>query len=359
MGGRKNPKLQDTFLNHVRKNKTPLTIFLINGVKLQGIVSWFDNFCVLLRRDGHSQLVYKHAISTIMPGGPVNLNEQDGDRAPRVERASDDGEDAGREAPRKRRRGGEETRAPRMRTLVLVPVWKRQVRVGAKTKPFPQIHSPENRLAEAVGLAKAIDLDVVDATIVPLSEPRPSTLLGSGKVDEVGQRVRRSRDRSRHHRPHRHAGAAAQSREGVECQGPRSHRAHSRNFRRPRQNARRRAAGRAGASHVSEGPACPRLDAFGTPARRLRLSRRPGRSADRTRPPHDPRPHRCDQARPGGCRAKPAVCTARGGARCRIRSSRSSAIPTPANRRFSTRSPVPASSPWIRFSRRSIRRCAR
>ena len=67
--------LQDTFLNHVRKNKTPLTIFLVNGVKLQGIVTWFDNFCVLLRRDGHSQLVYKHAISTIMPGLPVNLND--------------------------------------------------------------------------------------------------------------------------------------------------------------------------------------------------------------------------------------------------------------------------------------------
>src|SRR5882672_9655431 len=67
--------LQDTFLNHVRRNKTPLTIFLINGVKLQGIVTWFDNFCVLLRRDGHSQLVYKHAISTIMPGAPLQLFE--------------------------------------------------------------------------------------------------------------------------------------------------------------------------------------------------------------------------------------------------------------------------------------------
>jgi host factor-I protein len=67
--------LQDTFLNHVRKQKTPLTIFLINGVKLQGIVTWFDNFCVLLRRDGHSQLVYKHAISTVMPGAPVQLFE--------------------------------------------------------------------------------------------------------------------------------------------------------------------------------------------------------------------------------------------------------------------------------------------
>ena len=69
------PNLQDTFLNFVRKNKTPVTIFLINGVKLQGVVTWFDNFCVLLRRDGHSQLVYKHAISTIMPGQPIQLFE--------------------------------------------------------------------------------------------------------------------------------------------------------------------------------------------------------------------------------------------------------------------------------------------
>jgi len=69
----KSQNLQDTFLNHVRKAKIPLTIFLVNGVKLQGIVTWFDNFCLLLRRDGHSQLVYKHAISTVMPGQPVQL----------------------------------------------------------------------------------------------------------------------------------------------------------------------------------------------------------------------------------------------------------------------------------------------
>jgi len=72
----KRQNLQDAFLNAVRKTKTPLTIFLVNGVKLQGIVTWFDNFCVLLRRDGQSQLVYKHAISTIMPGHPVQLFEQ-------------------------------------------------------------------------------------------------------------------------------------------------------------------------------------------------------------------------------------------------------------------------------------------
>jgi host factor-I protein len=65
--------LQDAFLNHVRKTKVPVTIFLINGVKLQGVITWFDNFCVLLRRDGQSQLVYKHAISTVMPAQPINL----------------------------------------------------------------------------------------------------------------------------------------------------------------------------------------------------------------------------------------------------------------------------------------------
>jgi host factor-I protein len=75
MAGERAQNLQDTFLNYVRKSKIPLTIFLINGVKLQGVVTWFDNFCVLLRRDGHSQLVYKHAISTIMPGHPIQLFE--------------------------------------------------------------------------------------------------------------------------------------------------------------------------------------------------------------------------------------------------------------------------------------------
>jgi host factor-I protein len=73
--------LQDTFLNTVRKGKTPLTIFLVNGVKLQGVVTWFDNFCVLLRREGQIQLVYKHAISTIMPSGPIQLFDPEKEEA--------------------------------------------------------------------------------------------------------------------------------------------------------------------------------------------------------------------------------------------------------------------------------------
>jgi host factor-I protein len=71
-GSPKGANLQDVFLNHLRREKLAVTMFLVKGVKLQGIVTWFDNFSILLRRDGQSQLVYKHAISTIMPGQPVD-----------------------------------------------------------------------------------------------------------------------------------------------------------------------------------------------------------------------------------------------------------------------------------------------
>jgi host factor-I protein len=65
--------LQDIFLNSLRRSKMPVTMFLVKGVKLQGIITWFDNFSVLLRRDGQAQLIYKHAISTIMPAHPIDL----------------------------------------------------------------------------------------------------------------------------------------------------------------------------------------------------------------------------------------------------------------------------------------------
>ena len=85
MSSEKSQNVQDVFLNHIRKQKTPVTIFLVNGVKLQGIVTWFDNFSVLLRRDGHTQLVYKHAISTVMPSVPIQLFEPDKESEAAVE----------------------------------------------------------------------------------------------------------------------------------------------------------------------------------------------------------------------------------------------------------------------------------
>ena len=74
-GGDSKQNLQDAFLNYLRREKMPVTMFLVKGVKLQGIVTWFDNFSILLRRDGQSQLVYKHAISTIMPSQPLDAGQ--------------------------------------------------------------------------------------------------------------------------------------------------------------------------------------------------------------------------------------------------------------------------------------------
>jgi host factor-I protein len=70
----KSQNVQEAFLNAIRKEKMAVTVFLINGVKLQGIVTWFDNFSLLLKRESHVQLVYKHAVSTIMPTEPLDLD---------------------------------------------------------------------------------------------------------------------------------------------------------------------------------------------------------------------------------------------------------------------------------------------
>ncbi len=71
--------VQDDFLNNIRKNKISVTVFLVNGVKLQGLITWFDSFSLLLRRDGHTQLIYKHAISTIMPSAAVEIEDEEAD----------------------------------------------------------------------------------------------------------------------------------------------------------------------------------------------------------------------------------------------------------------------------------------
>ncbi len=74
--GEKSQNVQDVFLNAIRREKATVTVFLVNGVKLQGTITWFDNFSMLLRRDSHVQLIYKHAISTIMPSGPIQLYDE-------------------------------------------------------------------------------------------------------------------------------------------------------------------------------------------------------------------------------------------------------------------------------------------
>lgn len=66
--------LQDAFLNQVRKDNIPVTIFLVNGFQLKGMVKGFDNFTVIMESDGKQMMVYKHAISTVSPMKPVNTS---------------------------------------------------------------------------------------------------------------------------------------------------------------------------------------------------------------------------------------------------------------------------------------------
>lgn len=72
----KTQNLQDAFLNYIRREKIPVTLFLMNGFQLRGVVRSFDSFVVLIDADGRQQMIYKHAISTVAPARPVSLELQ-------------------------------------------------------------------------------------------------------------------------------------------------------------------------------------------------------------------------------------------------------------------------------------------
>ena len=80
MNNNKSQSLQDPFLNQLRREHVPVSVYLVNGIKLQGQIESFDQYVVLLRNTV-TQMVYKHAISTIVPGRPVNFQTQTGDDA--------------------------------------------------------------------------------------------------------------------------------------------------------------------------------------------------------------------------------------------------------------------------------------
>jgi host factor-I protein len=88
------PSLQEIFLGAVQGEEEPVTMFLVNGVMLQGRIAAFDLFCILLERDNHYQLVYKHAVSTVQPQSPVKLSsvpdDDDADDAPADDASADD-----------------------------------------------------------------------------------------------------------------------------------------------------------------------------------------------------------------------------------------------------------------------------
>ena len=219
--------------------------------------------------------------------------------------------------------------------------------------------APAARLEEAVGLARAIDLDVVQSGIVPLNQIRPATYIGNGKVDEIAGPGEKPRGRHRDGRLRALAGAAAQSGEGVGRQGARPHRADPGNFRPPRAHQGGRAAGRARASDLSAQPAGAELDPSGAPARRLRLPRRPGRKPARNRPPPDRRAHRAHRGRARKGQEPPQAASRQ--PRARAVSDRGAGRLHQC-RQIDAVQPHDAAPACCRptcCSRRSIRRCAR
>ena len=305
MAAERAQNLQDTFLNHVRKAKIPLTIFLVNGVKLQGVVTWFDNFCVLLRRDGHSQLVYKHAISTIMPGHPIQLFEGGeeppaGDKAlvgttpARQARRSPEPDGVGRgDRPRYRHRAVAQARGARARAPARAAANAHAARRASK-KP-PGLRAPSISTWCRRGWSRSTACG-----------RRPTSAPARSMNRRAGQKPFRLRRRDG--LPDL-AGAAAQSGKGLERESHRPHRADPGNLRPARAHARRRAAGRARASHLSEKPAGALLDPSRAPARRLRLSRRAGRDAARSRPARDRRPHQTHRRRTRQGQAHPQAAS--------------------------------------------------
>ena len=278
MTAEKSQNVQDVFLNHVRKNKTPVTIFLVNGVKLQGIITWFDNFSVLLRRDGHSQLVYKHAISTVMPTAPISLFEGDKER-----RQADVTQ---RRTATARALDGRGTG----RCLVLHP--DPEERARGRARP------PEAQPREAVGLARR------DRPRRRARRGRAAAAPAAG--DPARQRCRSSgfgelvgaERRSRWSWSTRTLSPVQQRNleTGLEVQGHRPHRPDPRDLRRAGAHRGRPPAGRAGVAHLPALPPGADLDPPRAPARRLRLPGRPRRDPARSRPPHARRPHRASSS---------------------------------------------------------------
>ena len=176
MANEKTQNVQDVFLNHVRKSKAPVTVFLVNGVKLQGIITWFDNFSVLLRRDGHTQLVYKHAISTVMPGAPIQL--------------FDATKGGGRRTIPGSGAGAGHCRLDRLRPARVRPAPPSSCPGKSPGRGDGAARAADAKLAEAAGLAASIGLSVVHTAILPLRARRSATLLGVGQVADQAEALK-------------------------------------------------------------------------------------------------------------------------------------------------------------------------
>ena len=206
------------FLNAARRARSPVTIFLVNGVKLQGVVSWFDNFCLLLRRDGASPAglqarhFHHHAPLSLCSSHEPELEEAEGRLKPRT-------------ASTRRRRA----RAP----------WSSTPDRGRRRDA---LRGPQARLDEAAGLARALRPEEIrGTTLTRVRTETPATLFGRGKVAELADLCRDLAVDIVVVDGVADAGAGAQSRTRLAGQGDRSHRSHPGDLRPPGPHARRAA----------------------------------------------------------------------------------------------------------------------
>ena len=333
----KGQSLQDPFLNALRKERIPVSIYLVNGIKLQGQIDSFDQFVVLLR-NSVSQMVYKHAISTVVPARNVRLPTGDDDLPPL--------EDAPAGLSRRGRGQGRIVRTAG--AAVNARSWSAWGS-AAPRNPIASRNSARWRVRPARRCSKCSRVTRKSA--------------GSALPDRQRQgrgtaRARRgARRRPRPRRPRAVAQPGTQSREGTRVPRARPQRPDPRHLRAARAHLRRQAAGRArAAQHMST-----RLVRGWTHLERQQGRHRParsGRNPARNRPPPARRAHQDAEraARQGAAAARDHAAGAQAAARCRR--SRWSATPTPASRRCSIASRAPTPMRPTSCSRRSIRRCA-
>ena len=247
--------LQDPFLNTLRKEHVPVSIYLVNGIKLQGQIESFDQYVVLLR-NSVTQMVYKHAISTVVPSRPISLGRRQGSR---VAGSRFPARDAPPQPPIPRRRSSSASISATTHYEESVEEVVRLVR--------------ERRRARATAWCRA-----------SAQRPDPKLYAGSGKVEEIARAAEELNADVRGLQPRAVAGAGAQPREGARAARDGPHRADPGDLRAARADQRGQAAGRAGAARAPVDAPGARLDPPRAPARRPRQDRRPGREAARARP---------------------------------------------------------------------------
>ena len=351
----KGQMLQDPFLNTLRKEHVPVSIYLVNGIKLQGQIESFDQYVVLLKNTV-TQMVYKHAISTVVPSRPVAMPHHNQHRRSRDLIAALAPLGCARDVPRA-------ARAPRCRSCSRLLMLERPPAAIARcsSPSTSAARDRDERLGRDRRARRRRPARSSSATIGGRrTRPDAALFAGSGKVEEIAALRTRDRRGPRHLRPRAVRRAAAQ---------PRAARSNAasvdrtepdpRHLRAARAQRRGQAAGRARAARAPVHAPRRRLDPPRAPEGRHRPAR-PGRDAARDRPPADRRARQAAEGPP----ARASRCSRATQSRTRARAARAHRRARRLHQRRQVDAVQPADRRDVRTrptscSRRSTRRMRR